>query len=98
MWKGYKETYSRLEPMRQELALYMQKKNAGNKRKLAEMQQEAEQLMVDAERYAYVLCYICMITSHSDVCSAIDAVGLICHHTHTFSLIHVNHDVSKHHS
>ena len=51
MWEGYKETYSRLEPMRQELALYMQKKNAGNKRKLAEMQQEAEQLMADADRY-----------------------------------------------
>lgn len=51
MWEGYKETYSRLEPMRQELAMYMQKKNAGNKRKLAEMQQEAEQLMADAERY-----------------------------------------------
>ena len=50
MWEGYKETYSRLEPMRQELAMYMQKKNAGNKRKLAEMQQEAEQLMADAER------------------------------------------------
>lgn len=51
MWEGYKETYSRLEPMRHELTLYMQKKNAGNKRKLAEMQQEAEQLMADADRY-----------------------------------------------
>lgn len=50
MWEGYKEMFSRMEPMRQELTLYMQKKNAGNKRKLAEMQQEAEHLMSDAER------------------------------------------------
>ena len=52
MWEGYKEAYSRLEPMRQELALFMQKKNASNKRKLAELQQSAEQLMAEAERSA----------------------------------------------
>ena len=50
MWEGYKEAYSRLEPMRQELAHFMQKKNASNKRKLTELQQTAEQLMAEAER------------------------------------------------
>ena len=50
LWEGYKETYAKLEPMRQSLALYMQDKSAGHKRKLAELQSEGERLMADAER------------------------------------------------
>ena len=49
-WEGYKETYAKLEPMRQNLAMYMQDQNAGHKRKLAELQSEGERLMADAER------------------------------------------------
>ena len=50
LWEGYKETYAMLEPMRQALAEYIQEKNAGHKRKLAELQSEGERLMADAER------------------------------------------------
>ncbi len=50
MWEGYKETYAKLEPMRRNLATYMQGKSAGHKRKLAELQSEGERLMTDAER------------------------------------------------
>lgn len=50
LWEGYKETYAKLEPMRQNLAMYMQDQSAGHKRKLAELQSEGERLMADAER------------------------------------------------
>lgn len=50
LWEGYKETYAKLEPMRQGLAMYMQEKSAGHKRKLADIQSEGERLMSDVER------------------------------------------------
>lgn len=50
LWEGYKETYAKLEPLRQSLALYMQDKSTGHKRKLAELQSEGERMMADAER------------------------------------------------
>ena len=50
LWEGYKETYAKLEPVRQGLAMYMQEKSAGHKRKLAELQSEGERLMSDVER------------------------------------------------
>ena len=50
MWEGYKETYAKLEPMRQTLTLYMQEKSAGHKRKLSELQTEGERLLQDADR------------------------------------------------
>ena len=52
LWEGYKETYAKLEPMRQGLAMYMQEKSAGHKRKLADLQSEGERLMCDVERWA----------------------------------------------
>ncbi len=50
LWEGYKETFAKLEPMRQNLAVYMQDKSTGHKRKLAELQSQGERLMADAER------------------------------------------------
>ncbi|KAA6422484.1 MAG: hypothetical protein FRX49_07659 [Trebouxia sp. A1-2] len=50
LWEGYKETYAKLEPMRQNLAMYMQDQSAGHKRKLAELQSEGERLLADAQR------------------------------------------------
>lgn len=50
LWEGYKETYAKLEPMRQGLAMYMQEKSAGHKRKLADLLSEGERLMSDVER------------------------------------------------
>lgn len=50
LWEGYKETYAKLEPMQQGLAMYMQEKGAGHKRKLADLQSEGERLMSDVER------------------------------------------------
>lgn len=50
LWEGYKETYAKLEPMRMGLAVYMQEKSTGHKRKLAELQSEGERIMSDAER------------------------------------------------
>ncbi|MCJ1242135.1 hypothetical protein MMC14_010142 [Varicellaria rhodocarpa] len=55
LWEGYKETYGKLEPMRQGLAMYMQEKSGGHKRKLAELQSEGERLMADAERHVSML-------------------------------------------
>ena len=50
LWEGYEETYAKLEPMRQNLAMYMQDQSDGHKRKLAELQSEGERLMADAQR------------------------------------------------
>lgn len=50
LWEGYKETYAKLEPMQQGLAMYMQEKSAGHKRKLADLQSEGDRLMSDVER------------------------------------------------
>ena len=56
LWEGYKQTYAKLEPMRQNLSVYMQERSAAHKRKLAELQSEGERLMNDAERQASDLC------------------------------------------